>query len=449
MCNDALQLMAANYPDSSFQPLVRILAQARFAFGALLVLTVVLLTWHHFGMERELELTSGQFPIQVDDDRSNNGGASVGWIERRGSDVVFHCKLVRKFSWPFCSLNIFLGQGRKGLNLSEFDLMSLDISHQGPGEPKFRIDLINDEDGLTHPDDWKSYKLDEVEVLQPAHQDEIYVPMRWFSVPQWWKDTVRPSLDHSYVRTDNVIWAKLQTPINIGEGEYAFVVHSISLHGKMISLNKLLMILVALWIICAITWPTVTALALRDQLRASKAELALLAEVNSALELEARELAGQVHIDPLTGVLNRQGLRAALMSTSTLLAEPMSVVFIDIDRFKAINDTHGHDVGDDVLRKFAKAIAAGIRASDKLVRWGGEEFLIVCPMTDVQQAAALAEKLRTAIQQQVWPLSLPVTASFGVAQHKAGEEIGVAIKRADKELYNAKAKGRNRVQAYV
>jgi len=106
-------------------------------------------------------------------------------------------------------------------------------------------------------------------------------------------------------------------------------------------------------------------------------------------------------------------------------------------------------VGDDVLRKFANVIASGIRSSDRLVRWGGEEFLIVCPMTNVYQGRILAENLRHALHQQAWPVNLQVTASFGVAQHHEHDEVGVAIKRADEELYRAKQGGRDRVCAYI
>jgi diguanylate cyclase (GGDEF)-like protein len=201
-------------------------------------------------------------------------------------------------------------------------------------------------------------------------------------------------------------------------------------------------------VLCTVGWLAILTFSLRTQLQESKAAIALLREVNKALELEARDLAGQVHIDPLTGVLNRQGLRAALMSTSSLLSEPMAVIFIDIDHFKSINDTHGHGVGDDVLRKFANVIASGIRSSDRLVRWGGEEFLIVCPMTNVYQGRILADNLRHALHQHMWPADLRVTASFGVAQHHQQDEVGVVIKHADEALYRAKQTGRDRVCAH-
>jgi diguanylate cyclase (GGDEF)-like protein len=83
------------------------------------------------------------------------------------------------------------------------------------------------------------------------------------------------------------------------------------------------------------------------------------------------------------------------------------------------------------------------------VRWGGEEFLIVCPMTNVFQGRILAENLRKTLHQQVWPAGLHVTASFGVAQHRERDEVGVVIKHADEELYRAKQGGRDRVCAHI
>jgi diguanylate cyclase (GGDEF)-like protein len=126
----------------------------------------------------------------------------------------------------------------------------------------------------------------------------------------------------------------------------------------------------------------------------------------------------------------------------------MSIIFTDIDHFKRINDTHGHAVGDAVLKHFAQMVASMVRSTDRVVRWGGEEFLIVCMNTTGQQAATLAEKLREHMGMQAWPAGLSVTASFGVAEHLPAEDIGEVIERADAGLYAAKRAGRNRVHVH-
>jgi diguanylate cyclase (GGDEF)-like protein len=151
----------------------------------------------------------------------------------------------------------------------------------------------------------------------------------------------------------------------------------------------------------------------------------------------------------LTGALNRQGLREMLMGrlqSPGHYGEGLAVIFMDIDHFKQINDRHGHDAGDEVLCGFAAVIRHEVRASDKLVRWGGEEFLLVCPDTGQEQAAKLAEKLRAAMMAHSWPYGLSVTSSFGVTALRPEEDIGAAITRADGALYAAKSNGRNRVE---
>jgi diguanylate cyclase (GGDEF)-like protein len=431
----------------SFLPLARILHSARYIFGALLVLTVVLMTWHHYGMERTIDFTGGQYPITVEDDRTT-GGASVGTLEQRGQDHIMHCKIVKQYAFPYCKMMITLQKNGSGLDMSELTHFTMDIRYEGPGPAQINQLLANVEEGMAHSDHWNTYKINQIDFTDVPPQGLITVPLKWFAVPQWWKELAKPSMDHSYVRMDNIAKFEIMNAAGSLEGEHTFIVHSIKVHGKIISQSHLLMILVGLWILCAIGFLAMTTLLLRSQLKESDTALALLSQVNKALELEARELAGQAHIDPLTGVLNRQGLRAALMSTSSLLAAPMSVIFLDIDHFKRINDTHGHDVGDEVLRKFAHVMGSGLRSSDRLVRWGGEEFLIVCPVTDVYQASKVAETLRASLHRQTWPAGLSVTASFGVAQHADNEDIGVVIKRADNELYGAKEAGRDRVHAY-
>ncbi len=221
---------------------------------------------------------------------------------------------------------------------------------------------------------------------------------------------------------------------------------SIIFHGKWISQRLLLMLIVGTWFAFALVWSIFSASQYRLELRKSKARNDLLSDINRALELETKELAGQAHTDPLTGVLNRQGLRSALMNTSALLADPMSVVFADLDHFKRVNDQHGHEEGDNVLRMFVTSVSSVIRASDKLVRWGGEEFLIVCPNTTADQAHIMAEKIRAALKEQQWPCNERLTASFGIAARLPAEDIGNTIKRADGALYQAKDSGRDRVE---
>lgn len=428
--------------------LARIWPRARSAFAVLALLTAGLLLWQHYGMERVVDLTDPRFGMYINDDRQS-GGSSGGSLARSGGDLRFHCRIATAIDWPYCKLSVNLEDSeRKGVDMTKFSHLSLDIDYKGAGPAKLGMSLVNFERGFTVSDRWQTYKINQVDAVGIPAGGRIVVPISWFVVAQWWREIARPPVDHSATRIDQVVRLELSTPAGVAAGEHLYVIRAIRLHGKLISQNSLLIGLVVMWVLFALSWPLAVAFALRRQLKESNSALKQLGELNRALELEAQELASQVHIDPLTGVLNRQGLRAVLIHTSSLMADPMSVIFLDIDHFKTINDRCGHDVGDEVLRLFAQAVRSGIRSSDQLVRWGGEEFLIVCPMTRIDQARLLAESLRKALHQQEWPAGLSVTASFGVAQHRHGDDIGIVIKRADQELYSAKAYGRDRVHAF-
>jgi diguanylate cyclase (GGDEF)-like protein len=127
---------------------------------------------------------------------------------------------------------------------------------------------------------------------------------------------------------------------------------------------------------------------------------------------------------------------------------PLALVFLDIDRFKSINDQYGHDVGDCVLSGVAQRIKTHLRDSDSLCRWGGEEFIILMPHTDLDQACLIAEKLRGLLAAEPLTGTIGVTASFGVAQWQAGQGLGELVHCADLMLYRAKTLGRNRVERF-
>ena len=416
----------------------------RYVTGVLLALTVVLIVWHHYGMERVIELSAARKSgVEVLGDQTN-GGTSVATLERKDGALRMRCRLTHQIDWPACRYLFLTTRDAAGIDLSEFESVSIDIGYNGPGPHELRLMLTNFEPGISTVGDWMSQKINEVDFKVPQRAT-IRVPLNVFHVAGWWIDFKQIPLEKSGVRLDKVTRVELMTGAANAVGEHVIDLHAIRFHGKWIGQDRLYLMLMGAWILCAVGWPLMAWLQLRRQLRHSSKRLSLLSEVNRALQLEARELVEQANTDPLTGALNRQGLRAALMSTPAILAAPMSVVFADIDHFKQINDRHGHDAGDAVLRQFADEITAGIRSSDKLVRWGGEEFLIICPGTGAEQARLLAEKLRAGLKTASWAPGIAITASFGVAELTPHDDIGDAIKRADEALYAAKNTGRDRV----
>jgi two-component system cell cycle response regulator len=160
--------------------------------------------------------------------------------------------------------------------------------------------------------------------------------------------------------------------------------------------------------------------------------------------------------DQLTGLHNRRYMTSHLdnlMASAAKAGKPLAFVIMDIDYFKAVNDTYGHDIGDEVLREFAKRVGANIRGLDLACRYGGEEFVVVMPETDAALAYSVAERLRKSVETTPLEISrdpgkLSITVSIGIAASEGANDTADALlRRADQALYSAKRSGRNRVVA--
>jgi diguanylate cyclase (GGDEF)-like protein len=166
------------------------------------------------------------------------------------------------------------------------------------------------------------------------------------------------------------------------------------------------------------------------------------------LDEEVKALQHLAATDPLTGVANRRGGEKHIsneISRAKREKKPLSCILLDLDRFKQVNDTFGHQAGDQLLRDVANLLRRTVRAYDIVVRWGGEEFLLVLPGVDLDVARLLAERVRAAIEAMDTHGIGPVTISAGVAKFENDYDFGATLKTADRRLYQAKAGGRNRV----
>jgi diguanylate cyclase (GGDEF)-like protein/hemerythrin-like metal-binding protein len=176
-----------------------------------------------------------------------------------------------------------------------------------------------------------------------------------------------------------------------------------------------------------------------------------LAQANAKLADKQEKLEHLARDDVLTGLANRFAANERFHTEFVCVKrsnEVYAVLMMDIDFFKRVNDSHGHAIGDQVLRRVAKTLQATLRESDFASRFGGEEFLALLPYTDLPAAIRVAEKLRQAVESSPDPVAGPITLSIGVSlatPDQANEEV--AIHEADEALYRAKRDGRNRVQA--
>jgi len=167
-----------------------------------------------------------------------------------------------------------------------------------------------------------------------------------------------------------------------------------------------------------------------------------------ALERANELLQREATMDALTGIANRRKYDDALAVEIARVRRhpaPLSVMMFDIDNFKLVNDSYGHHIGDLVLVELAQLVRNGLRFEDVFARWGGEEFVILLPQTDLAAGAELAERLRREVQRNHFSTADSVTCSFGVARLRKDDDAGGLMRRVDRALYRAKNSGRNRV----
>ena len=189
--------------------------------------------------------------------------------------------------------------------------------------------------------------------------------------------------------------------------------------------------------------------ALRDHLEA-ELELKSANQANAQLASEVRNLEELASTDRLTGAWNRRHFETALegeIHRALRFGHPLSLVMFDIDHFKRVNDSFGHQAGDRVLTEFAACIRSGLRKSDSLTRWGGEEFIVLMPNTPLAAARIAAERFREMVAAHDFNAAGSLTASFGVAQFIADETVEDLLGRVDGAVYRAKNEGRNRVES--
>ncbi len=187
----------------------------------------------------------------------------------------------------------------------------------------------------------------------------------------------------------------------------------------------------------------------QDAVAEMRQSLESLRLTNQELQKTLVSLDQMASSDLLTGAWNRRRLEEAVANEMDRLRRydhPLCLLIIDIDFFKGINDDFGHVAGDQVLKQLAAVIQSTLRASDSLTRWGGEEFVVLCPNTTLSTVALLAERLRERIARAAYPVERSITASIGAAECLAGESWEQWFKRADDALYQAKAGGRDQVR---
>lgn len=411
----------------------------RWLLALLVVVTLVGLYANEHWMTRHLVI-DGRAPTQrllLTDDSSSGGASRAELVDPRpGGPLHMRCELQKKFEWPYCELQIEMLDG--DLDLSRFSHIRLWLHAEGPtldgSQAQVRVFLRNFDPAYSARGEVVDLKPHEVVFAPGAQPVPVELRLSQFMVSSWWAQSHPLPVALMGPQLQRVRVFSLSTGGQAAPGVHRIRLDRAELVGDWIAPETFRLGLLGLWmfsLLAYLVWETWTV---RGWLRLS---------VKRARVLEKLALR-----DPLTQVANREGLHRALdllLRAQAELSFPLSVVFVDADHFKRINDEHGHDVGDQVLKHLAQTLRANLPRDDLLARWGGEEFVIVMPQTPVQEAAAVAERLRQVLATTGWPAGLKVTASWGVAQATRESELEAAMREADQAMYRAKHGGRDRV----
>ena len=414
---------------------------------ALIFLTVTVLALQEYSLDEEYIIDSSSDVIfEAISDGAEPGGQSKGSYSIKEGKIVLECNIIiSEYPWPFCELTIRLhktdsAERRLGKDLSSFDTVKIYAEFDNIEPAGIRFWARSYHSAYSKLSIQETWKYNGIEFWLTPSTNPVTIPINSLQAATWWLAEYNIPIEHSAVDLRKVMLLEISTGNNIPPGRHKIIIEKIEFSGKRFKTTDVYTGIILLWIISSIFMIYSHFSESKRRLHKAERRSGELKKLNKLLNVESESLKDQAQRDPLTGALNRIGIQSIFTSEVPIL----SLVFIDIDHFKPINDEYGHSVGDEILCLFSRVISENSRETDFLARWGGEEFLLVCPNTELQKASKLADNIRQLIEHHKWPNEIQLTASFGVAQRKKDEPADEFIDRADKALYAAKAQGRNR-----
>jgi diguanylate cyclase (GGDEF)-like protein len=388
-------------------------------------------------------------PTMLFDDTANEGNSSSAITDLK--NYTWRCTLRDTYAYPYCDLNIFFDLERKnGIDLSRYHTVRLWLDYKGEGET-IRFYLRNYDPRYSKPDDFTSTKYNQVELATDLLKSKmIEVNMDEFFVADWWRARYKIAPVLGRPQFDNTVVISIQTGSKTVLGDHEFRLNRIEFVGQRITTENWYLVIIIFWITVFIGFVAYRILSLKTQVQSQQKREKELIEINKLLDMRMKQLEVDNKTDQLTGAVNRKGIEEAIVVSLNEWhknKKPLSLILMDIDYFKRINDKHGHIVGDSVLSTLTQLVTSHIRQKDLFARWGGEEFVLLSSDTPIDEAAHVAEKIREIIAAYEFEHNLHVTASFGVSTLKPNQTIEQLFITADKALYQAKHNGRNKVVA--
>lgn len=380
-------------------------------------------------------------------DDVSGGNTTVSWIDQE--QLHWRCDVREGPTDRYCGFHLdFTGGDQNGLNLSGYTAARVKLSTR-TSDSRIRIAMRNFEQGFSVPGNIDSAKFNNVLIPVTELREELTVSLQEFSVAEWWINQRNVPRKFSSPNFDNVLTVGIDLGVPPATGVHELKLERLEFVGEWVSAEEWYRGILFVWLVVIALAGLTRYVQIKRRLIQDRAMLEQLVSHNSKLKDESEKYRELSSLDNLTGALNRHGLDEVLAQLrSDLSAEDeVALLVLDLDHFKAINDKLGHDVGDKVLKQTADVIAANIRQSDTFARWGGEEFVVLCPRVGCDGARTLAEKLRNTVSAVRFASQpeLQITVSIGAGCFSIASDFDEAFKRVDKALYQAKNGGRDQV----
>ncbi|MBN2343342.1 MAG: GGDEF domain-containing protein [Deltaproteobacteria bacterium] len=417
--------------------------RAEFIILGLLAITVLLWVLYFFSGKRTLVISprncDGITVTAVSDRR--DGGNSVAELKTTRDYWQVDYELRDGHPYPFGMLQLDVNRNGKGLDLTKYEDVIIQVGAEDSMSRRVRLQIRNFHPDYASLDDSMSMKYNEVHLPTSDIRHPVTLPWKYFHVASWWIGQRRIPLEHTHMDVSNVYWIQILTPETPPLGKGVVTLKQIRFEGKWIPEAAFFKLLLVMWMVVLLLFVVGKLVVLQQALKQKVMREEELLKLNNILAIQAEELKEQATKDELTGLLNRFGLRNRLYTIIENVKQNglgLTAIMADIDHFKQINDTLGHDEGDRILKYVSDFFSRNMRSTDVLCRWGGEEFLFFCEGTQIEDGWRLAEKLRKALAES----DECITCSFGVAALSGGS-LRNLITRADNALYEAKENGRN------
>lgn len=430
----------------------KIYSRTLFVIFVLLFFSVAAISWFiSGGAHSTYHISPTEFQFRYIDDNPM-GGDTLGEVyQNEDGDVVLDCELGKAYRWPFCEVAISLTpSAMRGVNLDNYHSMVIEAAYKAPApNQRLRVYLRNYNEAYSTLEDPVSLKFNGIEYNPTDTFSEFVLPLNSFQVLSWWISDLAVPIEHAGPELSNISMIEIATGSAPVIGHHELIIKSIRFEGQMITEAGFFRVLTFAWLATAMILLMVKYWQSRLIYRRERYRAERLKQINNALKQQSETLSIMATTDALTSLRNRMNIYPELDKLiGARTNRACTALCLDIDHFKQVNDTFGHDMGDKLLIATARLLKECASGTDVVVRWGGEEFVIFCPSRNLAQASFLAEKIRAAFEQTEWSHGQSLTCSVGVSSMREGS-IAAMIADADDALYRAKQSGRNRVEVFA